>query len=445
VRVGGRKWQFVTQYSISHSMDKKSWTHVDRVFDGPSFPDSLRVVVGYIHPAVWARFVRLHVVSYQNWPCLRADILGPYEDLHRFYMGAMLPQRIIGHFETAASKSTPEGLYFNRLDFEAHPLSVVFRATVGGGDCGAHVGEAGARAAIEFQLAWPGIEYFKNGVQGGWQPLIDPTLVAGNLGMPMPTHIWTGNGEHTGWIIGSPDMVAFATGQDVDPLHPFWNRCNGSPLNGGEIAELSIRYKTYEVGSIVEAVSEGPRDFVVAYSRHCGPSKPIGIQTPHPFDCMFAVATTRPDCSQAFVNFVPLENSTDNCFCVDAGVDCWDPARQHFHGPSTIYSVRAIAFAPARIVKVLQDRRRYVVEWDSGRPEGTLVELRHIRPRAFNYYRARWICFSNCATPPLVFYCLRWSVGRTRLWPLVFAFMPVWALGVAVGFLSWRFQYRIFF
>ena len=67
-------YQFVTSYTISHSIDGSTYDVIQSTFDANSDRDS--IVENSIVPAVNARYVRLHPQTWQDHPSMRWEIYG---------------------------------------------------------------------------------------------------------------------------------------------------------------------------------------------------------------------------------------------------------------------------------------------------------------------------------------------------------------------------------
>ena len=77
VRIQRRAYylQYVTQFSVEYSTDDATWTGVDggRIFDGPT--DEGQVDAFFANP-VTARYIKITVVEFWNFPSMRAGLLG---------------------------------------------------------------------------------------------------------------------------------------------------------------------------------------------------------------------------------------------------------------------------------------------------------------------------------------------------------------------------------
>ncbi len=127
------------------------------------------------------------------------------------------------HFETAADACPdPANRCLRRL-----PITVDVTRDFAV-KCGASV--------VKFNLGTLALDYFRNGLQHGWQPLTNAVTVdIGIVGKAnLVANVWTGGTvTNYGWIVAGPDapsssaaavMTTFANGYNVNTS---WNYCNG--------------------------------------------------------------------------------------------------------------------------------------------------------------------------------------------------------------------------
>jgi hypothetical protein len=103
-------------------------------------------------------------------------------------------------------------------------------------------------AAVKFKVGVTStvLDYFKNGLQHGWQPITNAmTIDLAKVGEAnLVANVWTGAPGNNGWIVAGPDApsstqaateTTFANGYTLNTL---WNYCNGAADNASQVMLL---------------------------------------------------------------------------------------------------------------------------------------------------------------------------------------------------------------
>jgi hypothetical protein len=146
-----------------------------------------------------------------------------------FFVGRLGYANVFGHFESALDSCAQADAQCLR-----HVPSTATTSTLFAAQCG--------DAAVTFNVS-PGIlSLFQAGSpNNGWQPLLNPTAVAGGANATYATKIWTGDGSsNLSWIISANDYNpaetphTFASSYDsvADQFGgSYWAFCNGMDFN----------------------------------------------------------------------------------------------------------------------------------------------------------------------------------------------------------------------
>lgn len=178
------------------------------------------------------RIQPLRAEQLSNWPSTTVSPLKAmvWED---FFHGQIGHAHVFAQFEVDSAKKMPGGSFLYRLPVVSTSETVQIRATVWGGSCN-------SASSIEFEIDNDTIRYFRDGAQSSWRELLDVKIVSGEI-VEVPTHIWTGcSSKNRGWIL-SKGHNTFASTFASSYGYKDWDRCNGSPLAGGEMVKLSYR------------------------------------------------------------------------------------------------------------------------------------------------------------------------------------------------------------
>jgi hypothetical protein len=136
-----------------------------------------------------------------------------------FYIGDNGHTSGTAHFETAAdSCPDPRNSCLRRLPSTldmTHDFAV---------KCGA--------AVVKFKLGAMTLDYLKNGLQHGWQPLTSPVAIDASLVGKgnLVANFWTGDSGTTnpGWIVAGDSNTQTTTFANGYTTNAAWNYCNGT-------------------------------------------------------------------------------------------------------------------------------------------------------------------------------------------------------------------------
>lgn len=153
-----------------------------------------------------------------------------------FFRGPIGSSHVFAHFEDDVSTSLDDGHFLQRLPSACTTQNTKIRASVWGGLT------RGTKSVV-FRVDEATLQYLRDGVQGRkWRNLRDIRNI-GNSASALPSQIWTGRDINLGWILGCSNKPnrTFASSY---AYNSDWDRCDGSPLIGGESVELSYAIDT---------------------------------------------------------------------------------------------------------------------------------------------------------------------------------------------------------